>query len=162
VLLAATEPALTRFGVGLGGVAIGVLLIREALGSLAQSVDRRRGPTAPGRIVSSRVQGPSGPDLDTWYLHVVYEYEVKGKRYSGTRIAPTHESFNSWWSAMWRARKFERGTDVRVYFDPAAPDRAILDPRLATSRAWILLLGGAGLAIGGVLELAGVTEFGGG
>lgn len=162
MILAATEPMLTRFGVGLGCVAIGVLAIREALRSLRESVDRRRGPTAPGRIISSRVQGPSGPDLDRWDLHVVYEYEVKGRRYSGTRIAPMHQSFNGWWSAMRRARKLGPGTQVRVHFDPAAPDRAILDPRLATSPAWILLLGGAGLAIGGVLELAGVTEFVGG
>jgi hypothetical protein len=162
VLLAAAEPLLTRFGVGLGAVAIGVLAIREALRSLGESVNRRHGPTAPGRITSSRVQGPSGPDLDTWYLHVVYEYQIKGRRYTGTRIAPVHESFKSWWSATRRARRFEPGTDVRVHFDPAAPDRAILDPRLSTSPAWILLLGGTGLAIGGVLELAGVTEFVGG
>ena len=162
LLLLAGQPAIARFGLGLGCIAIGVLLTRDALRSLGESVDRRRGPTAPGRIVSSRVQGPSGPDLDTWYLHVAYEYEVKGRRYSGTRIAPTHEAFTSWWSAMWRARKFEPGTHVRVYFDPAAPDRAILDPRLSTSRAWVLLVGGLGFAVTGLLELSGVSVLAGG
>ncbi|MFN2564945.1 MAG: DUF3592 domain-containing protein [Gemmatimonadaceae bacterium] len=159
MLLAATEPPLTRFGLGLGALAIGALLIRDALRSLGEAAERRHGPTAPGRIVSSRVQGPSGPDLDTWYLHVVYEYAVDGRPYSGTRIAPTQQSFGSWWSAMWHARKYEPGAEVRVYFDRAAPDRAILDPRLTLWTPWMFLLTGAGAVLWGTLELTGLAGF---
>jgi hypothetical protein len=162
MLLVSSQAFITRFGLGLGCVAIGVLLIRDALRSLAESADRAHGPTALGRIVSSRVQGPSGPDLDRWDLHVVYEYEVKGRRYSGTRVAPSHQSFDGWWSAIWQSRKYEPGTKVRVRFDPAAPDRAILDPRLTRRTPWLLLLGGLGFAIVGALELAGGSVFGAG
>jgi hypothetical protein len=156
MLLASAEPPITLFAVGVGALLFGAFFLRDGLRWLSESLERQRGPSVPGRIISSQLVDRDSADPDqsrTWYLHVVYEYTVDGRLYCGTRITPGRTWFNSWWHAMWQARKYELGAEVRVYFDLAEPDRAILDPRLTVCSLWFSLLAGVSCLVAGVVAL---------
>jgi hypothetical protein len=165
MLLSSAETPITVLGIGLGSLAIAGLLLKDGLKSLNKSRERRRGPSAPGWIISSRLVGRDIPAEDgaysrTWRLDIVYEYPVRGRLYSGTRITAEPLSFNSWLYAVWKARKYRSGAAVRVYFDPSAPDRAVLDPRLTGWSTWFYLLAGASCAVAGIMALAQVAGLG--
>jgi hypothetical protein len=165
MLLSSAETPITVLGVGLGSLAIGGLLLKDGLKSLNESLERQRGPSARGWIISSRLVGRDTPAEDgtysrTWHLDVVYEYPVRGRLYSGTRITAEPLSFNSWLYAAWKARRYRSGAEVRVYFDSTAPDRAILDPRLTVWSTWFYLLAGSSCAVAGIMALARVAGLG--
>ncbi len=157
MLLSGTEPPITVFAVSLGGLVVGALFLRDGLRWLKESFERRRGPSVLGRIISSQLVDRQSPHPDErrhrWRLHVIYEYSVRGRLFCGTRIAPGPPWFKGRWYATWQAQRYELGSQVRVYFDPAAPDRALLDPRLTVWSPWLSLLLGASCAIAGMLGL---------
>jgi hypothetical protein len=57
-------------------------------------------------------------------LDVLYDYQVSGQHYTGTRIALFQESmpFQQRLSDAWR-----RGTPVQVFIDPQYPEFAVID-----------------------------------
>jgi hypothetical protein len=160
MLVAAAEPPITIFAVSIGSLLVSILFLGKGLRWLNESLERGRGPSVLGRIISSQVvdrptRSVDGPDK-TWRLDVAYEYSVGGREFVGTRISPGAPWFNSWLYATWQARKYELGASVRVYFDPTAPDRAILDPRLTVWSPWIFLLIGIVCAVVGTSGLTGI------
>ena len=158
-------PPITVFAVSVGGLVIGVLLLRDGVRWLNESLERRDGPSVLGRIVESRVVGRMAPGPDgraerTWHVQLAYEYQVRGQRFRGSRVAPGASWLGGgWWRATSLARRYQSGAEVRLYFDPSAPEEAVLEPRLATWSPWVVMLLGAGFAIGGAMGLAGVGIF---
>lgn len=153
-------PPISRFGVGLGILVIGALLLREGHRWLRLSVDQRRGRSLLARIVRTRLSDRASVDDSgaygrSWYVDVEYEYQIGRDRRSPKRIATTQFRHSGWWRAMLQARRFADGTEVRIYLDPDEPTRATLDPGLVIKRPWVFLVGGVTCTAVGLLYLVG-------
>ena len=154
MILSTAQSLITVFGIGTGSVAVGGLLLRDGVRWLNEAVERRRAPSAVGRIISSRLAPRDVPADDgsysrTWNLEVVFEYQVKGRVLQSSRTAV----FTGYLSALRQERKHAAGAAVRVLFDRTDPESATLDPGLTVWRPWVYILAGASCVIGGVLAL---------
>jgi hypothetical protein len=120
-----------------------------------------RWPTVEGKILKYssgfrmvRSSGRSGPRETAVYSpKILYEYEVAGKKYTGTRIAYVDKK-NVENVAMIDIRQVlpEEFTTVKsdkviVYYDPAKPQNCMLLPAYNQLTLWI----GMGLGIGMVI-----------
>ena len=152
------QSLITAFGVGVGSVAIGGLLLRDGLRSLNEVFEKARGPSVSGRVVSSRqtsrdVPADDGSYSRTWQVEVVYEYEVKKRSFRGTQT----KVFTRYLAASRHAARYEAGTAVRVFVDPREPDAGVLDPRLTVWRPWLYIVAGASCVVVGVTALTRLT-----
>jgi hypothetical protein len=67
--------------------------------------------------------------FEAWQPQVVYDYEVRGRRYTGERLKldPAHARMSR--SEVDDLLRFYRpGMPVRVRYDPKRPERAVLIP----------------------------------
>lgn len=114
----------------------------------------KRWPVAQGRVLSAKVEecresisrGTGGPhDRLTLYGPVLlYEYEVAGKRFHGTRIAqsPGLDRGTSEFAEK-VVQRYAAGSSVAVRYNPKRPEESILEPRVP--RSWIF---GAAMGVG--------------
>lgn len=112
-------------------------------------------PVAQGTVVHSslREKEDSTGDSGTMYnAKVSTEYTVAGKRYRINEIYFSQS--NSWSTPSYRAertvRAYKKGTQVPVYYDPARPAMATLEPGL---KLWnyAIIGSGSGLVLLGLL-----------
>jgi hypothetical protein len=118
-------------------------------------------PSTPGTVVSakgdtsSRSSRSGGTD---YRVMVAYAYEVGGQRFEGHRIA---FGDNLWGNARSRAEMDQRvsfyhpGREVKVYYDPASPDRCTLTPGVGNLPFNATLVIGAALVIVGASVMLG-------
>jgi hypothetical protein len=94
---------------------------------LAQQVRAVQFPTTDGTITRSEVREvPNGEGI-TYHFDVAYDYEVGGKRYTGTRYSYDVVSTNS--SAWHRVRDdLPVGSRAPVTYDPDDPEESVLRP----------------------------------
>lgn len=99
--------------IGLSIAIAGILSLRPALDSL-------RWPAVDGEVVAAAAGSGSSP-----YPGVRYRYTVAGKSYSGAR-----RSFRDAipFTGPPAPLRLQPGEAVRVYYDPIAPDRSVLEP----------------------------------
>jgi hypothetical protein len=138
------------FGI-LGAMCFPAAAFFFAQGMFDQALARvsRTWPTAPGVVGSSEKRERSTRRGTVYNLAVSYSYTVGGLAYDGDTV-----EFGPKWvpdeGLIDRlARKYPARTAVTVHFDPAAPDRAVLETAedmafQGMSKVWILL--GAPLA----------------
>ncbi|AKI98503.1 uncharacterized protein DUF3592 [Archangium gephyra] len=83
-------------------------------------------PRASGTITHSRVVEHRDSDGSTYGFEVRYVHEVEGRRYEGSqyRYGAWHSSNRS--AAEDLARRFPVGATVPVFYDPEAPEDAVL------------------------------------
>lgn len=81
-----------------------------------------------GKIVTSRVE-VSGGDHTTVSPHVVFQYSVYGREYSGSQIkaGDVHISSYSSRTAYDTVDKYPVGSEVTVYYDPENPEQSALE-----------------------------------
>ena len=146
----------------IGGFGLAVLAIVVA--SLREAAAMKRWPVAQGRVLSAKVEeyresisrGTGGArDRMTLYRPVVlYEYEVAGKHFRGSRIAQSpglNRGVSEFADKV--AQRYPAGSSVPVRYNPKRPEESVLEPRVPGS--WIF-----GAAIGiGLLVLAVYTYF---
>lgn len=95
---------------------------RDALAS-------RDWPTTPGTVIESRLRPyATNSGADVKYAHVVFAYEVGGRRYRAS--TPEWSLITAGWGADAEGivARYPRGSEVLVHYDPAAPQRAVLRP----------------------------------
>jgi hypothetical protein len=98
--------------------------------------DRKASPGWPwveGTITQAQakrsVDDPHGEITHAaWLLMVRYDYEVNGQHYAGDRVKALPEQFFNEESAQNALKAFVVGQRVRVYYDPAKPASAVLQP----------------------------------
>lgn len=135
-------------------LAFGVSFVQEANAS-------RDWPTVTGRIQNVRVTWDltnyqeSMPGRE-YYFEVQYAYEVDGQAYTGKRYSlgegsnAAGRTYNSEDEAREAAAAaYAAGSDITVYYDPAGPASAVLQPG-ASFGTYIPLIFGALLILGGV------------
>jgi len=142
---------------GLGVSYYGYRLIRKARAS-------SEWPAAQGQIESSTVDVEKERERDsdgdvhyeTKYIpRIVYRYQVEGTDYYGDQISFGNTSSSS---PNWAYRikdQYSPGMEVAVYYDPANPQEAVLQPG-ARWTTYIVLGIGAAFALTGVLILTSV------
>jgi hypothetical protein len=109
-----------------------VLLVAISLGFLGvavrdhlSGVNAERWPTTEGRVLESYVVHGGGGDLfDTMTPIINYEYHVAGKKYVASTVQIG--DYLPWAAA--RVKAYPQTRQVRVYYDPKNPQRAVLDP----------------------------------
>jgi Protein of unknown function (DUF3592) len=146
----------------IGGFGLAVLVI--VVSSLREAAAMKRWPVAEGRVLSAKVEeyrtsvgrGAGGPrDRMTLYRPVLlYDYEVMGKRFRGSRVAQSPGLDRG--VPEFAEKVVERypiGSAVAVRYNPKRPDESVLEPRVPGS--WIF-----GAAIGvALLVLAAYTYY---
>jgi hypothetical protein len=148
--------ALVIGGFGLAVLALVVISLREAAAM-------KRWPVAQGRVLSAKVEeyrtsvsrgvGGARARMTLYRAALVYEYEVAGKRFRGTRVAQSPGLDRG--VPDFAAKVVERypsGSAVGVRYNPKRPDESVLEPRVPTS--WIY-----GAAIGVGLLVLAVYEY---
>ncbi len=116
------------------------VFLSVVLWSFAASLDARwRYEQTDGNVVEAQVLSPPGGDGEEYRAQVVYRYTVGERSYTSDRIGASE----SWQADARGPRRFVRdhppGTRVLVYYDPANPDEAILDPSVPPMM-WFLLV----------------------
>ncbi len=106
-----------------------------------------RWPSVEGVVERSH---PSS-DIDDLLPHIQFSYTVAGQTHRGVMefpkgVTPTQEFTSAY------GQKYPAGIKVPVYYDPAMPDQATLEPGLARGD-WMVFALGAGMTAFGVLFL---------
>jgi Protein of unknown function (DUF3592) len=100
-------------------------------------------PRATGIIAQCYLQRAQGSKGSSWYIpEVVYLYTVGTQSFAGTRIDfHTQDHIYGRRYAAWRLRSYPRGKLVHVYYDPGAPQIAVLEPGIKHDQEWLLSVG---------------------
>jgi hypothetical protein len=151
--------------VGLVFLVIGLVLFAGAAALFARGRAAAGWASAAGRITTSRLEQDvsiqQGGRSRTYRVRLAYEYEVDGRRFTGSR-REFGESLFGWMSSRDRARAlldlFPEGRDVTVHYDPAHPERCTLSREVDASRFGQLLVAAAIIAAAGAGVLAGLVK----
>lgn len=130
--------------VGFAGLLFGASLVGLGVLGVLRAAPTRAWPATGGVVVASAVEagtGRSGGDRP----RVAYAYTVAGRAYTGHEIGRAM-GYTRAGARRWVAQ-FPVGARVPVYYDPAAPERAVLVPGGVGRAAALLAAGLAGLAL---------------
>jgi hypothetical protein len=135
--------------------AIGLATLAYTIPALWRARQSQHWPQTAGRIVAVSVEKSEFDDGPGYRTKVEYEYEVDGMNYRSSRrrfgdfvFMPDRRKEDE------IARVYREAGAVAVYFDPANPRNAMLEPGL-TKQLLGLLVGGLVCLLGGPLVLFG-------
>jgi hypothetical protein len=128
----------------IGGFGLAVLAI--AVSSLREAAAMKHWPVAQGRVLSAKVEKyrqsisrGTGGARDRMMLYrpvLLYEYEVAGKLFRGSRIAQSPGLDRGLPEFAERVvERYRGGSAVAVRYNPKRPDESVLEPRVPGS--WI-------------------------
>jgi uncharacterized protein DUF3592 len=118
----------------------GALLVEQTI-AVVRGLRSQSWPRVQGRILTSVVwQDQSFADRHVFWSPVIqYEYTVQGQRYVGRRISFAQGLSGSLEMAVRLAsRRFRRGREVVVQYDPRRPEQAVLVVGVSLGN-WLLL-----------------------
>ena len=117
-------------------------------------------PSVTGVVTKNAVRtdartGTGGSAARARYLpDVEFEYEVDGQRYNGSRFAVLEQPETERAAVLARLEAYPVGEQVEVYYDPADPARALLEPG-TPGAMWIpFVFGALATGLGVVVVLA--------
>lgn len=126
----------------------------------------KRWPATFGRVLRSgidtEVRDAPSDRRHTWILHgaaVVYEYEVAGEKHTANAVHSGNASVSPR-HAQRIANRYPVGSDIQVYYNPADPKKALLEPGVPPGLWKLFVVFGPFLAVGlgGILAKAGVLQ----
>lgn len=146
--------------ISIGLLLVGLLLIIFGVLTIGQANESRSWPAVTGRIANIRTASDlsvAGEMPDTeYYFTVTYTYEVDGQAYRSDRysLGEGNNAAGRVYNTEAEAREAAFATytpadDITVYYDPADPSSAVLDPGQGLGTLAPLLLGLPSL-LGGV------------
>ena len=123
--------ALLILGSGICALFLGLRALWGMLAALSQAIGvrlaARRWPAAPGIIIGAEVRVTPRSGEEPFYDAVVrYAYTVQGQEYEGAQDDLTYVS-NAQDAALAIVARYPVGASVSVYYDPQAPQRALID-----------------------------------
>ena len=146
--------AILLFALPFAGVGLGFLLL-SVIPTLYQGVQMSTWPATQATVISSELKSYSG-DSTTYEAVGIYDYQVAGQHYAGTRLGLSSGADNvgEWHQRMsgkLRSARSNQNT-VTVYYNPGNPAQAIIDrsPRwglLGFKMIFVLLFGGVGFGL---------------
>lgn len=96
-------------------------------------------PSTMGTVISSGIDRRSSSDGYTDYPSVQYSYQVDGRPYQGTKIAPGMEVGGT--GAGKVVARYPAGAQVMVFYNPQNPSDAVIERKApAQWLMWVLLV----------------------
>jgi len=138
------------------GVAVtGAAMVAQQLPPLLRAIASRRWARAEGRILSSRVVGIEEglSDVKSAAPVVRYEYRAAGAWRRGDVVRWDGFGYRA---AIDARLRYSTGQRVTVWYDPARPDRAVLEPGASPAgiaRAAVAVL----VLLGGIMWSASIV-----
>jgi hypothetical protein len=127
-----------------GGLLLGGAIVLMWFFMRKQAQASLQWPATPGTIVDSRLITKMDSEGDeSIEASITYAYTVGGSALQGSRIKIGASSARS------MVQQYPTGADVQVYYDPAKPSSAVLEP--GGSGLTLLLVIGIIVMIGGVV-----------
>ena len=107
---------------------IGWFLNKKSKEAKALREAARNWSSTTGKVVTSRVE-VSGGDHTTVSPHIVFQYTVYGREYTGSQIKAGDAHWASYTSrdAYDTVDKYPVGAEVSVYYDPEDPQQSALE-----------------------------------
>ncbi len=130
-------------------LAIGVLSFYVGTRKAVEGIRAKSWPTAKGRIVTSKVdeiRTEQKMRIARLCLKVDYLYMVDNVIYEGHRVNVGWSCFGTQASVEEKLKRYPPGAEVTVYYNPAYPSQALLEPGLDWSI--FLLWGIASMSFG--------------
>lgn len=118
----------------LGGALIGAPLFLWGLSQFRKSRAAASWPAAPGWIIESTVTSEfsrgdqDNPDTWTYYPVVTYQYQIGGQLYRCDQLGLVRRGYQHPHQAQAAIAPYPAGAARNVYFNPARPHEAILEP----------------------------------
>jgi hypothetical protein len=117
-------------------------------------------PTVEGQVISSEVEmhrdtsgtGRHRRSSTTYHAEVLYEYTIKGVKYSSNRVSFGQHGSSNPTHARQIVSRYPPSKNVKVYFNPNKPEISVLEP--GTTWASYMPLG-----IGIIFSFAGIAIF---
>lgn len=101
---------------------------------------------AEGRVVRSTVgretEATGEGTVDRYHAEVRYRYEAAGAAREGSAVHADDRGSPSRGRAERWAARYPQGARVAVFYDPADPDRAVLERGVGSGPFWLLAWGG--------------------
>ncbi len=133
----------------------GAILVAVSGRHVLKANQAREWPSVTGKIISSETTtgqagagSGTGKSSETYGIAVVYEYQVNDTSYSSDVVAFGTDHFHGHKSSNQVLKKYPANTDTTVFYDPEAPDTAVLEPGFHM-RSLILPGGGTAFFLGG-------------
>jgi hypothetical protein len=141
VFEAAPHPETLQFAIA--AIAIAASLAFVALHHWRQKRAERAAswPSTPGIVTSSRTARRWGLGngmwiAGLWYVpEVAYRYEVAGKALTGRKVTLSDTGYPKLRAAREVIDRYKPGDGVDVFYDPARPKRACLEPKSREQRS---------------------------
>ncbi|MGD9902584.1 MAG: DUF3592 domain-containing protein [Vicinamibacterales bacterium] len=125
--------------IGLAGVVVLALVWRQ----VGAGVRARRWRSTAATILDSRLDsGGVNPLRRSVRVHARYRYQASGITYIGERLAFTAPVRLQMEAAERRLRQLAAGKLIEIWYDPANPSRAVVDPRISWGH-YVLAAAGA-------------------
>jgi hypothetical protein len=132
---------------------LGILALSSGAQRLWRGAASRHWPSAEGTVLFSRVNASETEDSDhrrstTFSPQFVYTYELEGvKHFNNRRRFGRIEGAGEDWAED-IATRYKVGKGVRVYYFPADPDVAVLEPGNNSEGLWLPGIGLVALLFG--------------
>ncbi len=124
---------------------MGIHGVRE----LQDAVLSTKWPIARGHVVHSSVDRQTNNERTTYHAVIMYNYEVNGTVYSGSRVAYGDYGSSNPIHAREIVDRYPKGKEVMISHMPESPGVSLLEPGIKI-QAWIPLLVGLVFFAGGV------------
>jgi len=124
-------------------LALAIVFTSFCTSKFFREIRSKHWPRTTGIIGQCYLHPAQGPGGSTAFIpEVVYLYTVGTQSFAGTRIDFHTEDHNySKRYAAWRLRNYAKGKLVQVYYEPGAPQNAVLEPGIKRDQEWLLSLG---------------------
>ena len=137
----------------LGFIGVGIFLIYRSVQSRKRAEASQGWPSTVGQISEARVAhsvhtDTDGDSSDSYTPYVTYTYQVAGQEYTGRDVTfGFKQGYSNASKAQAVVGKYPLGAQVSVYYDPADPQKAVLERQAGGF--------GIGLALGIIFLVVG-------
>lgn len=132
-------------------IVVGLILVGFGVYNIYQANASEKWPTTTGEIVSSDVKRHAGEaskpnrrggQSTTYSPDILFEYDIEGETYTSSKVAFGGVSFNDRADAQRIVDNYPVGKQVTVYYNPKAPDIAVLEVGMSDT-IWLLPIFGS-------------------
>ena len=138
----------------------GLVTLILGLRRLAAAARTKGWPAVPGTVITSTVEekvtteqdeGAPPREVHLFKAAVTYRYQVDGKPFEGSRIAPDEFETSNRTPAAELAARYPVGASVQVFHAPTIPTDAVLQPGISGASAILPSVGGGLMFLGAAM-----------
>ncbi len=134
-------------------VVIGAMILRYAMRTAEKARQSESWPSTEGEIAHSATlyqtdSTATNNGVPTFKADIAYRYKVKGANYASSKVALLDLATSSSGRAQTIVQRYPDKSKVQVYYNPADPSDAILQPGSAGGINVLYLIGGIFAAAG--------------